>query len=314
LNHAILEGSLTPADKQPPISIRGISKHYRSLIAVKNLSLEVASGEIFGFLGPNGSGKTTTIRVLLDLIRPTAGSAFLFGFDCRTQGTEARALVGYLPGEMGIYSDMTGREVLDLLSGLKRKPADRRFQRELQDRLGMPESDLRRKVRDYSTGMKRKLGLIQAFQAESPLLMLDEPTEGLDPLMQEAFYELLAEARGKGQTVFMSSHVLAEVERVCDRIALLRQGELVLLSAMSEVHRLAPRRVQVFFQQDVNAPGELPSGHVMVELQPRRWQLHVDGTLGPLLSILAKLPVQDIEIAQPRLEDVLVKYYEKGAK
>jgi ABC-2 type transport system ATP-binding protein len=189
LNRAILGGNLTSANNQPPISIRGVSKHYGRIAAVRNLSLEVAPGEILGFLGPNGAGKTTMIRILLDLIRPTTGSASIFGLDCRTHGKEARTLVGYLPGEMGMYTDMTGREVLDLLAGLKRRPGDRRFQRELQDRLELPESDLRRKLRDYSTGMKRKLGLIQAFQAESPLLILDEPTEGLDPLMQEAFYD-----------------------------------------------------------------------------------------------------------------------------
>ena len=305
---------MTPATNQPPVSIRGISKHYGRLAAVKNLNLEVTAGEILGFLGPNGAGKTTTIRILLDLIRPTAGSAAIFGLDCRTQGTEARALVGYLPGEMGLYTDMTGREVLDLLGGLKRRPADGRFRRELEDRLELPESDLRRKLRDYSTGMKRKLGLIQAFQAESPLLILDEPTEGLDPLMQEAFYELLAEARGKGQTIFMSSHVLAEVERVCDRIALLRAGELVLLSTLDEVHKLAPRRVTVLFAQEVASPIELPPGHTMVQVQPRRWQLHVNGALGPLLSMVSQLPVHDIEVEQPGLEDVLVKYYERGAK
>ena len=305
---------MNPADQPPPISIRGLSKRYGAIAAVKNLSLEIETGEILGFLGPNGAGKTTTIRVLLDLIRPTEGSARIFGHDCRAHGTAARALIGYLPAEMGIYTDMTGREVLDLLAGLKRRPADQRVQRELQERLEMPEADLRRKLRDYSTGMKRKLGLIQAFQAEPPLLILDEPTEGLDPLMQEAFYELLAQARSKGQTVFMSSHVLAEVERVCDRIALLRGGELVLLSTMSDVQKLAPRRVKVFFQRDVPSPAELPPGHTVVELVPRRWQIHVDGTLGPLVSILSKLPVQDLDVEQPRLEDVLVKYYDVGRK
>jgi ABC-2 type transport system ATP-binding protein len=298
----------------PPISIRGISKRYPTLTAVKNLSLEIASREILGFLGPNGAGKTTTIRILLDLIRPTSGHAFIFGHDCRTQGADARAQVGYLPGELGMFSDMTGREVLDLLAGLKRKPADLRFQRELQERLEMPETDLRRKLREYSTGMKRKLGLIQAFQAESPLLILDEPTEGLDPLMQEAFYELLAQARKKGQTVFMSSHVLAEVERVCDRIALLRGGELVLLSTMKEIQKLAPRSVTVFFQQDVPTAPELPPGHSIVEISPRRWQLQVEGALGPLLSILANFRVYDVKVEQPRLEDVVVKYYEKGGQ
>jgi len=161
--------------------------------------------------------------------------------------------------------------------------------------------------------MKRKLGLIQAFQADPPLLILDEPTEGLDPLVQESFYELLAEVRQRGRTVFMSSHVLSEVERICDRIALLRQGELVLLSPVEEIRRLAARRVRVRFAQDVETHSELPAGHQVVELKPRLWNLRVEGELGPLLHLLAGLPVKDLEVEEPRLEDVLIKYYREGA-
>jgi ABC-2 type transport system ATP-binding protein len=301
-------------NREAAVSIRGISKRYRGLAAVRDLTMDVAPGEILGFLGPNGAGKTTTIRILLDLIRPTTGHAFIFGHDCRTQGPEARALAGYLPGEMGVYSDMTGREVLNLLDGLTTRPARKQFQQELQERLELRENDLRRKLREYSTGMKRKLGLMQALQAEPSLLILDEPTEGLDPLMQEAFYELLAEARGKGQTVFMSSHVLSEVERVCDRIALLRGGELVLISTVAEVRKLAPRRVTVVFRQDVAAIPTLSGNHRVVAESPRRWQLEVEGPLGDLVSALSGLPIEDLQIEQPRLEDVLVKYYEGERK
>ncbi|HYL34641.1 MAG TPA: ABC transporter ATP-binding protein [Bryobacteraceae bacterium] len=296
------------------VSLHGVSKRYRNLLAVHDLTLEVTPGEILGFLGPNGAGKTSTIRVLLDLIRPTTGQAFIFGHDCQASGIEARALAGYLPGEMGVYSDMAGREVLDLLGGLTRQPVRKQYQCELQERLELKEADLRRKLREYSTGMKRKLGLMQALQAEPPLLILDEPTDGLDPLMQEAFYELLQEARGKGQTVFMSSHVLSEVERICDRIALLRGGELALLSTVAEVRKLAPRRITVVFREDVTAAPTLPGGHKVVGVSPRCWQLEVEGALGNLVSILSSLPVEDIQIEQPRLEDVLVKYYGGGPK
>jgi ABC-2 type transport system ATP-binding protein len=295
------------------ISIHGIAKRYGKLTAVSNLNLEVTQGEIIGFLGLNGAGKTTTIRILLDLLRPTSGRAFLFGHDCQAEGLEARALTGYLPGEMGIYSDLTGREVLEFLAGLTRQAVDQQYQRELQERLELPDGDLRRKLREYSTGMKRKLGLIQAFQADPLLLILDEPTEGLDPLMQESFYQLLADVRRRGRTVFMSSHVLSEVERVCDRIALLRKGELVLLSSVGEIRRLAARRVQVSFTADVNLAPGLPPGHEIVEVKPRLWDLRVEGPLGPLLQVLAGLPVKDIEVMEARLEDVLIKYYREGA-
>ena len=280
---------------------------------MSNLNLEVTQGEIIGFLGLNGAGKTTTIRILLDLLRPTSGRAFLFGHDCQAEGLEARALTGYLPGEMGIYSDLTGREVLEFLAGLTRQAVDQQYRRELQERLELPDGDLRRKLREYSTGMKRKLGLIQAFQADPLLLILDEPTEGLDPLMQESFYHLLADVHRRGRTVFMSSHVLSEVERVCDRIALLRKGELVLLSSVGETRRLAARRVQVSFTADVNLAPGLPPGHEVVEVKPRLWDLRVEGPLGPLLQVLAGLPVKDIEVTEARLEDVLIKYYREGA-
>jgi ABC-2 type transport system ATP-binding protein len=297
----------------PAISIRGLTKRYGPLTALKDLNLEVVQGEVLGFLGLNGAGKTTTIRLLLDLLRPTNGKAFIFGHDCWVEGLAARARVGYLPGELGLYPDLTGLEVLDFLAGLSRQPVDQRRREELFDRLELPHRDLRRKLRQYSTGMKRKLGLIQAFQADPPLLILDEPTEGLDPLMQESFYALLQDAKHRGRTVFMSSHVLSEVERVCDRIALLRKGELVLLASMEASRRLAPRRVRVFFNHDVGVPSDLPPGHEFVEAAPRTWHLNVVGPLGPVLAILARLPVQDLEVQEARLEDVILKYYREGA-
>jgi ABC-2 type transport system ATP-binding protein len=298
---------------QAAISICGLTKRYGELTAVSNLDLVVNPGEIFGFLGLNGAGKTTTIRILLDLLRATSGQTFIFGHDCLSEGLHARALIGYLPGEMGIYPDLTGGEVLDFLAGLNRQKVDPQHRRELQSRLELDDSRLRRKVREYSTGMKRKLGLIQAFQADPPLLILDEPTEGLDPLMQESFYELLADVQQRGRTVFMSSHVLSEVERVCDRIALLRKGELVLLSTVDEVRKLAARRVRVFFKEDVAFIPKFPPGLEVVETKPRVWNLRVEGLLGPLLHLLSSLPVKDMEIEEPKLEDVLIKYYRDGA-
>jgi ABC-2 type transport system ATP-binding protein len=304
-----LKSSGTP---QPAITIDGIAKRYGNLSAVSNLHLEVNEGEILGFLGLNSAGKTTTIRILLDLLRPSNGRGFIFGHDCQAEGLQARAFAGYLPGEMGIYSDLTGREVLDFLAGLNRQTINKEYRRELQERLELPDSDLRRKWREYSTGMKRKLGLIQAFQADPPLLILDEPTEGLDPLMQESFYQLLAEVQQRGRTVFMSSHVLSEVERVCDRIALLRKGELVLLSTVEETRKLAARRVRVFFTEDVNLSPVFPPGHEIIEIRPRAWILRVEGLLGPLMNLLAALPVKDIEMEERRLEDVLIEYYREG--
>jgi len=294
---------------QSPISIRGLTKRYGRLTAVSNLDLEVHQGEILGFLGLNGAGKTTTIRILLDLLRPTNGRAYILGHDCQADGLRARSLSGYLPGELGIYSDLTGGEVLDFLAGLSRQTLDKQYRRGLQERLQLPDSNLRRKLREYSTGMKRKLGLLQSLQADPPLLILDEPTEGLDPLMQESFYELLAELKRRSRTVFMSSHVLSEVARVCDRVALLRKGKLALLATVEEIRKLAARRVRVSFSEDLKLDPVFPRGHEIIELKPQAWNLRVEGPLGALLSLLATLPVKDIEVEEPRLEDVLIKYY-----
>jgi ABC-2 type transport system ATP-binding protein len=302
-----------PADALPAISIRGLTKRYGPVIALNDLNLDVVQGEVLGFLGLNGAGKTTTIRLLLDLLRPTSGEAFIFGHDCWTESLEARAKVGYLPGELGLYPDLTGFEVLDFLAGISRQPVDKRRRQELCDRLELPQSDLRRKLRQYSTGMKRKLGLIQAFQCDPPLLILDEPTESLDPLVQESFYSLLNDAKNAGKTIFMSSHVLPEVERVCDRIALLRKGRLVLLSTVDAMRRLAVRRVRVIFKDDVRVPPDLPAEHEFIVNSARIWHLKVAGPLGPLLAALAQLPVQDLEVQEPRLEDVVLKYYREGS-
>ncbi len=293
----------------PAISIRGLTKRYGALTALNDLNLDVVQGEVLGFLGLNGAGKTTAIRLLLDLLRPTSGAACIFGHDCWQDSLAARARVGYLPGELGIYPDLTGLEVLDFLAGLKRQPVDKQRRQELIERLELPQRELRRKLRQYSSGMKRKLGIIQAFEGDPPLLILDEPTEGLDPLMQESFYALLKEARQRGRTVFMSSHVLSEVERVCDRIALLRKGELVLLEGLEAICGLTARRVRVIFSRDVMAPAGLPPGHEFLETAPRLWHLEVKGPLGPLLTALGGLPVEDLEVREARLEDVLLKYY-----
>jgi ABC-2 type transport system ATP-binding protein len=296
-------------DRVPAIRLERLAKQYARVTALKNLSLDVQPGEIFGFLGLNGAGKTTTIRILLDLVRPTKGSAAVFGANCHTQGLQARAQIGYLPGELGFYEDLTGEATLDFLGRLNGRRIDPGSRRSLLERLELSPADLRRKVREYSTGMKRKLGIVQAFQADSPLLILDEPTEGLDPLMQEALYGLLAETRGRGRTVFMSSHVLPEVERVCDRIGLLRRGELVIVSTVDEVRRLAARRVRILFRGRVTTPSAWPDGCEVIDVTPTVWHLRVRGPLGPVISLLAPLPVDDVDVHEPHLEDVLMRYY-----
>ena len=294
----------------PAIRLEHLAKRYGHISALADVSLEVRAGEIFGFLGLNGAGKTTTIRILLDLVRPTAGRAEIFGRDCHAGGPGVRAHVGYLPSELGFYADMTGEATLDLLADLGRQPVDARWRQSLLDRLHLSTPDLRRRIREYSSGMRRKLGLVQAFQADPPLLILDEPTDGLDPLMQDAVYALLKELRQRGRTVFMSSHVLPEVERVCDRLALLRHGRLALVSPVADIRRLSARTVHVTFTSDVVVPaGTWPEGCEAIEVGARAWTLRVSGAMGPLMVQLSGLPVADVDIREARLEDVLRRYY-----
>jgi len=292
----------------PAIAIRDLAKSYGRVHAVRGITFDVQRGEIFGLLGLNGAGKTTTIRMLLDLLRPSRGQAQLFGLDCQRQSRLARATVGYMPGELGFYSDMTGLEVLDLMARLSGGPRDTTYRLQLADRLDLTRADIRRPLRAYSTGMKRKLGLIQALQTDPPLLVLDEPTEGLDPLVQRALHELLFELRGRGRTVFMSSHVLSEVERLCDRIGVIREGEIVLLSTVEEARRRSGRTVRIQFSRPVEAI-PLPVGMSLVSQTPDRWSVKLEHEVGALLPLLAHLPVRDLEILEPALKDVLRSFY-----
>jgi len=294
----------------PAIETHGLTKRFGRINAVRSLDLSVDQGEAFGFVGLNGAGKTTTIRLLLDLIRPTAGRATILGHDCRTDGLAARACVGYLPSDVGFYRDTTGRQVLDVLSRLSSIAVRGPWQRQLLERFDLRDADLDRRIREYSTGMRRKLAIVQALQVDPLVLILDEPTEGLDPLMQEAFYALLADVRRRGRTVFLSSHVLSEVERTCDRIGVLRGGELVLAAPVDRVRHLAPRTVCVTFARSVAAPAERwPAGVDLTGTTATQWEFRVTGPMGALVGSLGGLPVFDVQVREPRLEDVLMAYY-----
>ena len=301
------------ATTAPAVALYGVTKRFGRLVAVKTLDLAVEPGQVFGVLGLNGAGKTTTIRLLLDLLRPSAGRAAILGHDCQADGLAARALVGYMPGEPGFYPDMTGRQALGVLARLSARTVREAWQRELLERLAFRDADLDRRIREYSSGMKRKVAIVSAFQADAPLLILDEPTEGLDPLMQEAFYALLADVRTRGTTVFLSSHVLSEVDRVCDRIGVLRAGELVLEAPVDQVRHMAPRIVRIVFREPVAPPpADWPTRIEIVDVSATQWSLRVRGSTGPVVESLAGLPVADLDVREPRLEDVVIQYYREA--
>jgi ABC-2 type transport system ATP-binding protein len=298
------------AGSEPAIRIDGLTKYYGAVIGIEELSLEVARGEVYGFLGANGAGKTTTIRLLLDLLRPSRGRAAIFGVDCHRDSLAARRLIGYLPGDLPIYPDLTARGYLDYLSRLDGRPVPAAYLEHLLGRFDVSEVDQRRRLRVQSHGMKQKIGIIQALMARPAVVILDEPTAGLDPLMAQAFRETVIELKGGGETtVFLSSHVLAEVESTCDRIGLVRGGRLVTTGTIEDLKRDATRRVCVTFAGPVAAPGWSLPGVTLRHAAATEWICEVRGPVGPLVGALAGLPVHDLVVDPFKLEDYISQFY-----
>ena len=296
----------------PDAAIRadGLTKYFGAVIGVEELSFEVGPGEIYGFLGANGAGKTTTIRLLLDLLRPSRGCATVLGFDCHRNSLETRRRIGYLPGELPVYPDLTAAGYLDYLMHLEGRPVSRAYRDELLARFDVSDVDLHRRLRQQSHGMKQKIGIIQAVMGRAQVLVLDEPTAGLDPLMVQAFRELLETLRRGGDTtIFLSSHVLTEVEAICDRVGVIRGGRIVATGSIADLKRSAARRVTVEFRQPVNGVvPELP-GVSLHSRSEREWVLEVRGPMGPLIEALASFPMHDLEIEPFKLEDYVARHY-----
>jgi len=277
--------------------------------ALEDLSIAVAEGEIFGFLGPNGAGKSTTIRLLLGYLHPTAGSARVLGLDIVRDSVAIRSRVGYLPGGIALYDSLSGEHLLDYLGELTGRPSTRRA--ELLDRLELSARTLERPVRDYSRGMRQKIGIIQALQHDPELAILDEPTEGLDPLMQRAFYAILDDLKAAGRTIFFSSHVLSEVERVCDRVAIVRRGRLVALQDVASLLERRKRNVEIRATD-----GDLPSleGVAGVSGLTRtadgRLTCQLEGDVGPFLAAIAGHRITDLTIEPAHLEEAFLELYE----
>jgi ABC-2 type transport system ATP-binding protein len=292
------------------VSVENLTKYYGSVIGVENLSFEVQPGEVYGFLGANGAGKTTTIRLLLDLLRASSGRATVMGFDCCRQSREARRQIGYLPGELPVYADLTAGKYLEYLAQLNGQPVSHAWLAELLMRLDVSNVDLRRPLRDQSHGMKQKVGIVQALMGRAPVLILDEPTAGLDPLMVHAFRELLEFLKHDGRTtVFLSSHVLTEVEATCDRIGLIRGGRMVATGSIEEIRRRAARRVTVSFSEPIAVPIPGLPHLTAVSTSPRQWTFDVQGPVGPILQALGSLPIHDVEIEPFKLEEFVVRHY-----
>ena len=304
----------------PAVQTLGLTKHYRAgpplpfrsaraaaTAAVDVLDLSVNEGEIFGLLGPNGAGKSTTIRMLLGFLHPSAGSGRVLGLDIVRESVAIRRRTGYLPGGIALYDSLTGEALLDYLARLSDRPPVRRA--DLCERLELSRQTLRRKVRDYSRGMRQKIGIVQALQHDPELAILDEPSEGLDPLMQRAFYDILDRLKAGGRTVFFSSHVLSEVARVCDRVAIIRRGRLAALEDVASL--LARARRQVTLRVEGAAPSLAEvAGVSQVEARGHLLTCRLNGDPRPFLAAIGRSVVLDLTIEPAHLEDSFVDFYE----
>ena len=288
------------------IQIDRLTKSYGAHRGITELDLDVAEGEIFGFLGPNGAGKTTTMRVLLDLIRPTTGRAMVFGIETTADPVAIHRRVGYLPGEFDLYDRLTGAQTITYFGNL-RGGVDRAYVDRLIQRLDL---DPGRKFKEYSKGNKQKVGLVVALQHRPDLLILDEPTVGLDPLVQQTFFELVREARADGRTIFLSSHIIDEVDRTCDRVAIIREGRLVQVDRIEAIRRLAFHHVELSFGTPVPPAlfSELP-GVRDVELDGNTIRMRVIGPIGAVIAAAAPHGLVDVVSREPNLEDVFLAQY-----
>lgn len=287
----------------PVIELKGLTKYYGDIKGIENLNFEVEKGEIFGYLGPNGAGKTTTIRTLLGFLKPTSGTGYILGKDIREDIVDIRKKIGYIPGDLNLYGHLSGEEFLDYFASLRDSDLSL-----LDDLLENFEIPLDRKIEGYSRGMKQKLAIIQAFMHDPDLVVMDEPTAGLDPLMQEEFYDFLREEKRKERTMFFSSHILSEVDKVCDRVGIIRDGKLVALEGIESLKSKRGKIVRVKIEENpekFNAPEKM-------EIDDDGWiKFVVSEDIDQWVKILADYTVLDLEIKKFSLEDIFLHYYEE---
>lgn len=296
-------------DQSPAIQTQGLIKSYGRVRALHGVDLEIQRGEIFGFLGPNGAGKTTTIRCLLDLIRPDSGKLRVLGIDPQSNPVEVRKRVGYLPGELQFDQNLRVQSALRFLNKLKGRSADWEHMHQLAERLNL---DLKPAIRNLSKGNKQKVGVIQAMMHKPELLMLDEPTFGLDPLVQQEVLYMIREAQEAGATVFFCSHILSEVQEISDRVGIIRNGVVVEVAQTKSLINRSIRRVRVRFKEEVNIESleALPGVEILGRDDSTALMLQVSGEMDILIKTLAAYPVIDLESQFPTLEEIFLAYYQ----
>lgn len=288
------------------IETQNLTVYYGKQRGILNLNLQVLKGEIYGFLGPNGAGKTTTIRTLLDLIRPVSGKAYIFGWDCRKNGTKIRQSVGYLPGELALYENITALEYLTLICNIRGRREDIKYALELCERL---DFDPYRKISQYSRGNRQKIGVISAFMNKPDLLILDEPTTGLDPLIQRTVLDMVREAKANGHTVFFSSHILPEVQAICDRAGIIRKGKLIAVEKIEDLLNQHFRRVRIRFGQSPEPAALEVEGVKLVERDENILTFEVTQNMQDFITRATQFTILDLETLPVSLEDIFLTYY-----
>lgn len=291
------------------IETHDLSVYYGKHRGILNVNLQVEKGEVFGFLGPNGAGKTTTERVLLDIIRPTAGEARIFGKDCRKDGIAVRDRVGYLPGELSLYDNMRARQFFKMYYSLQKGNTDPTYWQTLADRLNL---DTSRRMREYSRGNKQKVGIIAAFMNKPDLLILDEPTGGLDPLVQQTVMEMVREANQVGATVFFSSHILPEVQAVCDRVGIIRDGQLVATERVEDLVAQQLKRLRLSFAEMPSADAFALDGVTEIERDDQSVLLEIRDNLNAVMATGINYTITNIETETVTLEEIFLAYYGKA--
>jgi ABC-2 type transport system ATP-binding protein len=291
------------------IETQGLTVYYGKHRGIVDVDLTVEKGEVFGFLGPNGAGKTTTQRVLLDVIRPTRGRASIFGLDCQEQGVEQRKRIGYLPGELALYTNMKASKFFEMYEYLRSNNGKSGYWRELAQRLDL---DTSRKIGKLSRGNKQKVGVVAAFMNRADLLILDEPTGGLDPLVQQTVLEMVREARADGRTVFFSSHILSEAQAVCDRVGIIREGRLVATRPIEDMLEQRMSRISLIFSEIPPVGTFDLEGVSELERTDQSIMLEVKANLPRVLTIAGQFDVTDIETHKVGLEEIFMTYYSKG--
>jgi ABC-2 type transport system ATP-binding protein len=290
------------------IQVKDLEKFYGKVHALRGVDLEVKRGEVYGFLGPNGAGKTTAIRCMLDLIRPQGGSISVLGINPQEEPEAVKERVGYLPGELHVDENMTARQVFRFFNRLRGNRSDWKFIEELSERLKL---ELRSPIKNFSKGNKQKIGVVQALMHKPELLLLDEPTGSLDPLMQQEVLRMLAEAQDNGATVFFSSHIISEVQAVADRVAIIREGKIVEVAVTADLLNRSMRQVRIRFQQPTEAEElyKLPGVELIAKDDSLGVLLQVEGAMDALIKTLAKYPVNDFETERASLEEIFLAYY-----